>query len=69
MPFYYHDSFKAAIVFVPIIQVEVRDHRYPGGGYKASSPHVVMATHSSTQEDGETLPGALQDQDHQQKTQ
>lgn len=67
--FYFCHFTKAAIGYVSAIQVEVCHHRYPGGGCKASSPYVVMAAHSSTQDDGEMLPGALQDQDHLQETQ
>ena len=54
---------------VPTLQVEVRDHRHPGGGCEAPSPHVVMAAHSHPPADGETLQRAVQDQNHQQETQ
>ncbi len=56
-------------LFVHALQVEVRDHKYPGGGCEASSPHVVMAVHSSPPANGETLQRALQSQNHQQETQ
>lgn len=56
-------------LYVPTLQVEVRDHRHPGGGCEAPSPHVVMAAHSPSPTDGKTLPRALQDQNHKQETQ
>lgn len=47
--------------------MEICDHRHLGGGCETTSPHVVMATHPTTPEDGEALQRALQDKDHQQK--
>ena len=50
-------------------QVELCDHKHPGGGCEATSPHVVMATHSPAPTDDKVLQRALQDQDHQQEAQ
>lgn len=53
----------------PRLQVALCDHRGPGGGREATPSHVVLAAHSPTPADRQTLPGTLQDQDHQQETQ
>lgn len=52
-----------------MLQVEVCDHGHSGGQCEASTPNVVMAAHPTPPADGETLPRALQVQNHQQETQ
>lgn len=52
---------------LPSPQVEVRDHRHPGGGRQASAPDVVVAAHTPPPTDGQALPGAVQNQDYQQE--
>ena len=48
-------------------QVALRDNGHHGGRCEAPAAHVVMETHQASPGDGETLPGTLQGEDHQQE--
>lgn len=49
--------------------MEICYHGDPGGEREATSPYVVMAAHSPSPADGQTVQRAVQDQNHQQETQ
>lgn len=63
----HHDPLHTHPPHLHAPQVEVRDHEHPGGGRQASAPDVVVAAHPPPPAGGQALPGAVQDQDHQQE--